>query len=603
MRLVPAFLLLLPACALAQAGSSPRPVPGFSAQVAPFPVSDTAGQPYPQPFLGGYDVPRPQLVDIDGDGDLDLFLQERSGELMFFERDGGTWTWRTDRFHDLAIGEWFRFVDLDGDALPDLLSELPYSHIRAWRNTGTRQAPRFTLWADSLRGADGVPIFADRQNILNVVDVDCNGLLDLFIGKVEGIIDRYESVGPDANGLPRFALVARRWEGIEIIGADPTMPSRPTRHGANTMAFGDVDGDGDVDLLWGDFFEPGLLLIANEGPACGSPMFQGTPRRFPVGDPVSTSGYNAPTLGDLDGDGDLDLVMGVIGGAFNPRTTATLNLLLMEQVAPSEWALRTRRIVHTVDVGSESVPALADLDGDGDLDLMVGSKITPDGSASLITRFENVGTLTAPSFVERGELAARFEYQSAPAVGDLDGDGLPDLLVGSWRDRLQWWRNTGTRTAPAWTLADSAVVTITRGSNTVPALGDLDGDGDLDLVIGEASGVLNLYRNTGTRTAPAFELLSDEFQGIDVGRRSAPVLVDLDGDGRLDLVIGSEDGVITAWRNVTTGGELRFEELAGFQVRTDGYAAPALGDLDGDGQLDLIVGALSGGLRYFRGGR
>src|SRR5690606_10643895 len=133
--------------------------------------------------LGGFDVPRPQLVDIDGDGDLDLFLQERSGELVFFEREGDRWTWRTDQFQDLDVGEWFRFVDLDGDGLWDLLGETRYSHVRAWRNTGTRSEPRLVLAADSLRDADGRAIFADRQNILNLADIDCNGRLDLFIGR------------------------------------------------------------------------------------------------------------------------------------------------------------------------------------------------------------------------------------------------------------------------------------------------------------------------------------------------------------------------------------------------------------------------------------
>jgi hypothetical protein len=596
-----AFLLLRPACAHAQAGSASAGAAPLVQQVAPFPVTDPAGTPYPQPFLGGFDVPRPQLVDIDGDRDLDLFVQERSGQLMYFERVDGRYTWRTDRFHDLDIGEWYRFFDLDGDSLPDLLAETRFSHVRAWRNSGTRGAPRFTVWADSLRDVDGKAIFADRQNILNVVDIDCNGRLDLFIGKVEGVIDRYEAADPGPDGVPRFALVTRRWEGIEIVGGDPTMGPRPSRHGANTMAFGDIDGDGDADLLWGDFFERGLLLIRNDGVSCAEPSLRGTPVQFPVGAPVLTSGYNAPTLGDIDGDGDLDLVMGVIGGAFAPRTTAIENLLLVEQVAPGEFTTRTRAMISMIDVGSESVPTLADLDGDGDLDLLVGSKILPQAEGASITRWENVGTRTAPSFRHRGELPERVEFQAAPAVGDLDGDGRPDLLVGSWRDRLQYWRNTGTATAPAWTLADSQFVSISRGSNTVPALADLDGDGDLDLVIGEASGQVNLYRNAGSRTAPSFELVSDNLQGIDVGRRAAPSLADVDGDGKPDLLFGSEDGTMQLWRNVTAGAEIRFERVNDFALSADAYAAPTLGDLDGDGDLDLILGTMSGGLRYFEG--
>ncbi len=568
--------------------------------VAPFPVHERDGSAIRQPFLGGYDVPRPQLVDIDGDGDLDLFVQERSGQISFFERDGDEWIWRTDRFHDLDIGDWYRFVDLDDDGLPDLLGESRFSYIRAWRNVGTRSAPRFEVVADSLRDFDGVPIFADRQNILNLVDIDCNGLLDLFIGKVEGVIDRYEMVDRDAAGMPRFALVTHRWEGIEILGGVPgAMMPRPSLHGANTMSFGDVDGDGDPDLLWGDFFEPGLLLIRNNGTSCSDPMFRSTPEQFPAANPLATSGYNAPTLGDVDGDGDLDLVMGVIGGAFVPRTTSIDNLHLVEQAAPGEFEVRTRRLVRTVDVGSESIPVLADLDGDGDLDLLVGNKIAPEGEYATLTWFENTGSATAPVFHERGPLDSAHEYQVAPAVGDLDGDGLPDLVLGSWRDQLQFWRNTGSREAPVWTVADTALVRITRGSNTTPALGDIDGDGDLDLVIGESTGQINLYRNDGTADAPAFTLLSDNFGAIDVGRRSTPLLTDVDGDGRPDLVIGSEDGAVLLWWNRSATGEIRFEAAAGFRVESDGYAAPAMGDLDGDGKLELIVGTAAGGLRFF----
>jgi hypothetical protein len=132
----------------------------------------------------------------------------------------------------------------------------------------------------------------------------------------------------------------------------------------------------------------------------------------------------------------------------------------------------------------------------------------------------------------------------------------------------------------------------------VPALADLDGDCDLDLMVGEASGQLIFYRNTGTRTAPVFVLVRVNFLWIDVGRRASPVLADFDGDGKIDLLIGTEDGTMQLWRNVTTGADLRFERVVEFAVSSDAYAAPAAGDLDGDGDLDLMVGTMSGGLRY-----
>ncbi|MBK8247636.1 MAG: VCBS repeat-containing protein [Gemmatimonadetes bacterium] len=586
-------------------------VPGFTRAVNPFPVQDSAGRQMAAPFLGGFDVPRPQLVDIDGDGDQDLFVQERSNAVMFFENVRGAFTWRTDAFLDVPVGEWYRFVDLDRDGRVDLLSESPVSYIRAWRNVGTREAAKFVIAVDTLRDSDGAPIPADRQNILNAVDIDCNGRLDLFLGRVAGTVDRFEAVpGSESNGVPRFGLHTERWEGIEVLGPVPGQPGPSrieltgTRHGANTLGFGDIDGDGDIDLFWGDYFERGLLVFENRGSGCGTPNMREGYRRFPDSTTALTSGYNAPTTGDIDGDGLLDVVMGVIGGSYSPRTTAVNNLYLIQQRARGRFEVASKRLVPTLDVGSEATPVLGDVDGDGDLDLLVGNKISPESeSTATVTWFENTGTPKAPMYRDRGLLPIRGEFHYAPSVADLDGDGRMDLVMGTWRDRVQWWRNVATAGAPRYELADSALVVLTRGSNTTPALADLDGDGDLDMIVGEASGQLNFYRNAGTRAVPRFELVSDTWLGIDVGRRSTPVLYDVDGDGASDLVLGSEDGGVQWWRNTSAGGAVSFGPAAVLEPATDLYSAPALGDVDGDGVLDLVVGGQSGGLRWFAGQR
>ncbi|HEX6132807.1 MAG TPA: VCBS repeat-containing protein [Longimicrobiales bacterium] len=573
---------------------------GWRRIVAPFSVADENGREYAHPFLGGFDVPRPQFIDIDGDGDLDLFVQERSNDLMFFENVGSatapSWEWRSDGYRDLDIGEWYRFVDMDSDGDYDMIAEQPYSYIRLYRNEGTARAPELVLAGDTLRDSDGKAIFADRQNIANAADIDCNGLMDLFLGRVDGTITRYEETRQTDGTVPRFRFVTDRFEGIEIVAQFGSM-----RHGANSMYFADVDGDDDLDLFWGDFFEAGVLLIRNQG-TCPAPNLRGEPEplRRADGETILTSGYNVPVLVDIDSDGDFDLFLGIIGGAFNPNRTAPDNFHFYERTDDG-FALRTTRFLDAIDVGSESTVTLADIDGDGDLDLLAGNKIDRHSlQQSRLYVFRNEGSTRAPRFRLADTLDLSPSYHYAPAVADLNGDGLADLLLGTWNDHVLFFTNAGTPQQPEWVQDTTRTIRLTRGSNSTPALVDIDGDGDLDLFVGEASGTLNFYRNTGTAADPQFELVSDEFDAIDVGRRSHPAFVDLDRDGDFDMIVGREEGGGVVYRNDGGRTQPRFVEDVSLLLPLPPLGSPFFADLDGDGAPELVSGNLSGGIYFFR---
>ena len=592
-----AVLLVLTGCASSRnlVSESSRQ---YVREIESFVIEDESGLPYDLPLLGGLNVPRPQMHDIDADGDIDLFVQEETGSVIFLENTGTAseprYVWRTDRYQDLDVGEWYRMLDLDGDGDIDMLAEERFSHIRYFRNEGTVEKAKFVLVVDTLRDANGVPIFADRQNIPNLTDIDCDGLVDLFIGRITGTISRYESIGMDANNVPQFKFVTDNFEDIEIIG------ELQTRHGANTMEFGDLDGDGDDDLLWGDFFEPGLLFIRNLG-SCGLPSMRGEPEPFPGRNPVETSGYNAPIMVDVDMDGDLDVLFGVLGGAFNANFTTSDNLYYLEQTDKNVFEHRTSRYLRTVDVGSESVVKFADFDADGDQDLLIANKIAPaDHNVSTVYYFENIGSASAPHFKAKGTMDLLATYHQNPAIADLDADGDLDMLIGKWNREIAYFRNEGTASNPNFILVDPVFISLTRGSNSAPTLGDIDADGDYDLFVGEASGTMNYYRNDGTPEEPNFVLVSDEFDGIDIGRRSYPTLVDIDDDGDLDLVIGSELQGLRLFRNNGSRTEAMFEDDGIIDVHVPVLATPEFVDIDGDGDLDLFTGGVSGGIIFYR---
>ena len=247
---------------------------------------------------------------------------------------------------------------------------------------------------------------------------------------------------------------------------------------------------------------------------------------------------SAPSFVDLDGDGDMDLVSGEFDGNFNFYSNDGSNFI---EVTGGNNPL------DGLNVGIDSSPSFVDLDGDGDLDLVSG-----EGNGVFVF-YRNDGSNFAEVTGGNNPLDG-FDvgFYSTPNFVDLDGDGDLDLVSGENDGNFNFYSNDGSNFAEV-TGGNNPLDGFDVGFNSTPSFVDLDGDGDLDLVSGENSpGVFNFYRNDGSNFTEVTGG-NNPFAGFDVGTRSAPSFVDLDGDRDLDLVSGEANGTFIFYMNI--GGQ------------------------------------------------
>jgi hypothetical protein len=271
-----------------------------------------------------------------------------------------------------------------------------------------------------------------------------------------------------------------------------------------------------------------------------------------------------------------------------------------DSLSPS-FLLRTKDLLTMIDAGANSSPALADLNGDGLTDLVIGADQSTGG---VLWYFENTGTTRDPVFtlVDSAFGGITGNNTFAPAFADLNGDGALDLAVGLFSGAVSIYLNIGSRTHPVYGATPDTVL-ATGPSNASPAFTDIDGDGDMDLFVGKSNGTLLFYRNDGTPTRPRFTLASTSYGSISVGGGNAkPFFADFNNAGRPDLFIGNAEGTIAYYQNTGTPAVAQFTLRSAVATDPMRSSGPALADLDGDGDLDLVVGNSKGGVQFYRNG-
>ncbi len=390
-------------------------------------------------------------------------------------------------------------------------------------------------------------------------DWDGDGREDLVVGSGYGDLLLFTRAGGGPFGAAQALLP----------GEELSLAARPRRMQVSPW-LGDLDGDGQLDLLLG-LHDRVYRYAVRGGNAVDGVLLAGP------GSPAALEPPLAPCAADLDGDGAVEvIVMDGRGRAYLLADGGARPLMVagaqLQVAAPARaWA--------------------GDWDGDGRADLVIG---TGDGRVVLCRGAETV--LSAPE-----ELAAASEAagaQPAPWATDFDGDGDCDLLVGGRAGFVALVeRGAGGALTPAGYL-QQADAPIDAGRCAVASAGDWDGDGDADLVVGGEDGRVRLYERLpgpGLSFARGRQVAGTEgpviAPGSDPLRYAAPALTDWDADGDPDLLVGGGAGQIDLWLNSGGLRPMGPLQVSGADLRIAGIAMPAPFDFNGDGDIDLFVGA------------
>jgi hypothetical protein len=432
-----------------------------------------------------------EIADVDGDGDLDLLTSDFTTELVAWREntagDGSAWMIHPVRAafvaHSVTSG------DLNGDGFLDLVGAGDAS-IRWWLSDGSDG------WVENT-----IPTTQLLPRALAVADLDRDGDLDVVSGAFSGGVDWYANNGHGGSWTEGTVGPAFIWD-------------------ADSMVLGDIDGDGDIDVI-----------VADSDQVYWFPNRLDTHSNFGVEISVATSLVNPRSIavGDVDNDGDLDLV-GLDQGADH--------VIWWENTAGdgSTWGPAQAIAVGVSDPRSVQ---LADLDLDGDLDVAMVAEDRATSVPSIVAWYEN--DLDGADWFSHVVTMAGLRPGHL-ALGDLDGDGDPDLVSEDLGDNVLWWRNEGAQAAVETEAAGPVVVEpLTLANMLTVSVRHRGRAGDADME--PASLELQLIDGAGTPLTDA------EADALVYGLY---IFVDEDGSGDFDPALDSEVAAVEAF-NLTDG--------------------------------------------------
>lgn len=622
------------------------------------------------PWAGGLNNAQFSNIDMDFDGRMDLFAFDRSedqvriflsklmnGQNVFVEAPEFRSVFPNDLRYRAAL------VDYNDDGLPDIFT-YGIGGVKVYKNIGSStQGHNWVLEKDILRSWQGqvnAILYVSSADIPSYTDVDGDGDVDILTFHIGGDrLEYHKNQSMELYGIPdslHYELKNECWGNFRESTTDNSISlnnnifpcgtaggsvpnpefvlsdeeifawenSRDERHAGSTVLALDFNNNGVMDLVLGDIAHPNLVQLMNGGtaPNTNSSMVS-LDNFFPSNStPASVTLFPTAFFVDADHDNVKDLVV-------------TPNAKIVSENMNSVWRYRNTGTNQQpnfvfqennflqnqmIDVGSGSIPVLVDVNGDGLKDLLVANyynyKAVLD-KESRLAYYRNTGTAESPvyTFVSHNLFnlpSYGLGLRIVPAFGDLDGDGDMDMVLGTENGRVHLFTNAAGAgnnmvfSTQTFNLQDEDGTIINVGSFAAPCLVDINRDGLLDLVIGNKNGVLHYYENTGNATNPSFKIVNTQLGGILADPNSpdgfiVPHFVDWNStwhlfaglrNGKMLYATGIEENLLPGTVFPTI-----LPEYLNFSVQA--YSAFWVEDVNNNGRFELFTGTDLGGMELF----